>query len=92
MECQRRRRAPDTAGEHCCAAASRPLCGVLFLANLESVLRQHDGQLHKVVLVKLHRLFRTNPTRLRPDRQVTRTPLKYAHCLHFYRYVKKLSA
>ena len=111
-------------------AIEQDVRGVLFLANLESILRQPDeavlqtaaaaratktmpqvnravsyvallervvllltdGQSNEAVLTELHHLFRTNPTRLRPDRQVPRTPLKYAHRLRFHKYVKKLSA
>lgn len=43
-------------------------------------------------LEELHHLFRQNPTLQRPNRQVPRTPLKYAHRLRFHKYVKKLLA
>lgn len=42
------------------------------------------------ILEELHHLFRQNPTLQRPNRQVERTPLKYAHRLRFHKYVKKL--
>ena len=42
------------------------------------------------VLEELHHLFRQNPTLQRPNRQVPRAPLKYAHRLRFHKYVKKL--
>jgi Transposase DDE domain len=44
------------------------------------------------VLEELHHLFRQNPTLQRPNRQVARAPLKYAHRLRFYKYIKKLLA
>jgi hypothetical protein len=44
------------------------------------------------MLEELHHLFRQNPTLQRPNRQVARAPLKYAHRLRFYKYVKKLLA
>jgi Transposase DDE domain len=44
------------------------------------------------VLEELHHLFRQNPTLQRPNRQVARAPLKYAHRLRFHKYVKKLLA
>jgi len=44
------------------------------------------------ILAELHHLFQTNPTRSRPDRQVERPKLKYAHKLRFHKYVKKLMA
>ena len=50
------------------------------------------GQADAAVLAELHHLFRTNPTRIRPARQVPRPPLKYAHRLRFHKYVKKLLA
>jgi hypothetical protein len=42
------------------------------------------------ILEELHHLFRKNPTLQRPDRQVERPPVKYAHRLRFHKYVKKL--
>jgi hypothetical protein len=42
------------------------------------------------ILEELHHLFRRKPTLQRPDRQVERTPVKYAHRLRFQKYVKKL--
>jgi Transposase DDE domain len=44
------------------------------------------------VLEELHLLFRQNPTLQRPNRQVVRAPVKYAHRLRFHKYVKKLLA
>jgi hypothetical protein len=44
------------------------------------------------VLEELHHLFRQNPTLQRPNRQVARAPLRYAHRLRFHKYVKKLLA
>jgi hypothetical protein len=44
------------------------------------------------VLEELHLLFRQNPTLQRPNRQVARAPVKYAHRLRFHKYVKKLLA
>jgi hypothetical protein len=44
------------------------------------------------VLEELHHLFRQNPTLQRPNRQVARAPVKYAHRLRFHKYVKKLLA
>lgn len=47
-------------------------------------------QSQEKILEELHHLFRQNPTLRRPDRQVERTPVKYAHRLRFHKYVKKL--
>jgi hypothetical protein len=66
---------------------------VSYVALVERVVPLlSSGQPHEQVLAELHHLFRTNPTRIRPDRQVARSPLKYAHRLRFHKYVKKLLA
>lgn len=66
---------------------------VSYVALVERVVPLlSSGQPHAQVLAELHHLFRTNPTRIRPDRQVPRSPLKYAHRLRFHKYVKKLLA
>lgn len=45
------------------------------------------------VLEELHHLFRTSPTRARPERQVERRKgLRYAYRLRFHKYVKKIVA
>jgi hypothetical protein len=45
------------------------------------------------VLAELHHLFRKNPTRARPGRQLERNKqLRYAYRLRFHKYVKKLLA
>jgi hypothetical protein len=66
---------------------------VSYVALVERVVPLlSSGQPHEQVLAELHHLFRTNPTRIRPDRQVPRSPLRYAHRLRFHKYVKKLLA
>jgi hypothetical protein len=66
---------------------------VSYVALIERVVPLlTSGQPHAEVLAELHHLFRTNPTRLRPDRHVPRSPLQYAHRLRFHKYVKKLLA
>lgn len=66
---------------------------VSYLALVDRVVQLLSGDSpHEQVLEELHHLFRTNPTRRRPDRQVTRSPVKYAHRLRFHKYVKKLLA
>lgn len=69
---------------------NRAVSYVALQERLIALLTSHRS--HEEVLAELHHLFRTNPTRLRPDRQVPRTPLKYAHRLRFHKYVKKLLA
>ncbi len=44
------------------------------------------------VLVELHHLFQTNPTRVRAGRRTERPELRYAHKVRFHKYVKKLIA
>jgi hypothetical protein len=45
------------------------------------------------VLEELHHLFRTSPTRARPERRVERRKgLRYAYRLRFHKYVKKIVA
>src|SRR5262249_20799719 len=51
-----------------------------------------SDQPQETILEELHHLFRQNPTLRRPNRQVERTPLMYAHRLRFHKYVKKLLA
>jgi IS4 transposase len=47
----------------------------------------------KQVLEELHHLFRTNPTRARPNRKVERKKaLRFAYKLRFHKYVKRLLA
>jgi len=66
---------------------------VSYLALVDRVIQLLSSDSpHEQVLDELHHLFRTNPTRRRPDRQVTRSPVKYAHRLRFHKYVKKLLA
>jgi Transposase DDE domain len=66
---------------------------VCYLALVERVTQLLlSNQSTEQVLAELHHLFRTNPTRKRPDRQVARPPNKYAHRLRFHKYVKKLLA
>jgi hypothetical protein len=50
---------------------------VSYVALVERVVPLlTSGQPHAEVLAELHHLFRTNPTRLRPDRHVPRSPLQ----------------
>lgn len=66
---------------------------VSYVALVERVVQLlSSDQDHEQVLRELHHLFKTNPTRRRTNRQVTRTPVKYAHRLRFHKYVKKLLA
>lgn len=66
---------------------------VSYVALVERVVQLlSSDQPHEQVLAELHHLFRTNPTRRRPGRQVVRPPVKYAHRLRFHKYVKKLRA
>lgn len=66
---------------------------VSYLALVDRVVQLLSSDSpHEQVLAELHHLFRTNPTRKRPDRQVVRPPVKYAHRLRFHKYVKKLLA
>lgn len=66
---------------------------VSYVALVERVVQLLSSeQAHAQALAELHHLFRTNPTRRRPNRQVTRAPVKYAHRLRFHKYVKKLLA
>lgn len=66
---------------------------VCYLALVERVTQLLlSKESTETVLAELHHLFRTKPTRKRPDRQVARPPTKYAHRLRFHKYVKKLLA
>ena len=66
---------------------------VSYLALVDRVVQLlSSDSSHEQVLAELHHLFRTNPTRRRPGRQVVRSPVKYAHRLRFHKYVKKLLA
>jgi len=67
---------------------------VSYLALVEKVVQLLVSKRSpEKVLDELHHLFRTNPTRARPDRKVERAKgLRYAYQLRFYKYVKKLLA
>ncbi|MFL6275924.1 MAG: hypothetical protein ACJ74G_16610, partial [Blastocatellia bacterium] len=67
---------------------------VSYVALVERVVQLLVGQQSvDEVLNELHHLFRKNPTRARPGRQLERNKqLRYAYRLRFHKYVKKLLA
>lgn len=61
---------------------------ISYVALVERVIQLLTGNSsHEQVLAELHHLFRTNPTRKRPERKVIRSPVKavFDQCFRWFR-------